>query len=560
MPSFVRSHSLIVQLVVLVICPILLALVVAAYGGVSLHEHAMRDLVGARDTRAADAAANSLTDRFIQRRLLLSVLANSIAGGANLTQMLADQPELQRVFDGGLVVVGRQGNILDSWMRDIDWTASLRSATSPWVLEHDLAAPLVIANAQSANQQITLFGGISLVSLNVPGAMGILQSSPQTRSYVVADDLHIIDDSALVDVGKSVSQNHTLDMLFASGSKSPPSTSHGETDDVIVVSSYVDELKWTLVAQESWQALTRPSLRLSLIAPLAMIPAVLLAMTVLLFGVTRIMLPLQHLGQSSVRLAWGDYDSIRKPVGGVQEIRDLQQTLGDMAQRLQQAQAGMHSYIGAILQGQEDERRRLARELHDDTLQSLIALNQQRQLAQRALDNDTTKTSIYLEQLRVTIEQTSQNLRRLIRDMRPSYIEDLGLVPALEMLSTQNAEHSGIDIQFVMTGTPRRLLPNQELGLYRITQEAITNVIRHAEAHKIIVSLQFGTVVVLSIEDDGKGFAVPDRPGILAQQGHYGLTGMVERAEQIRAQFHLDSKSGKGTIIKVCVPLNLTNE
>lgn len=132
MPSFVRSRSLIIQLLVLVVCPILLALVVAAYGGVSLHEHAMRDLVGERDSRAANAAANSLTDRFIQRRLLLSVLANSLAGGTKLTQILTDEPELQRAFDGGLVVVGRQGNMLDSWMRDIDWTASLHSTTSPW--------------------------------------------------------------------------------------------------------------------------------------------------------------------------------------------------------------------------------------------------------------------------------------------------------------------------------------------------------------------------------------------------------------------------------------------
>jgi signal transduction histidine kinase len=211
----------------------------------------------------------------------------------------------------------------------------------------------------------------------------------------------------------------------------------------------------------------------------------------------------------------------------------------------------MRSYIGAMLQGQEDERKRLARELHDDTLQALIALDQRRQMAQRALDRDPAKVPGHLAQLQIMLDEAIKDLRHLIRAMRPTYIEDLGLVTALEALVTQIAEATPVAVRFGVSGTARRLPPNHELGLYRIAQEAITNALRHASATQLNVKLSFDGGVTVSIQDDGQGFVVPDWPGTFAQAGHYGLMGMVERAEQMGAQFRLDSASGKGTSIDV---------
>jgi two-component system sensor histidine kinase UhpB len=262
-------------------------------------------------------------------------------------------------------------------------------------------------------------------------------------------------------------------------------------------------------------------------------------------------LPLRRLGRASARLSWGDYAPISQPVGGVQEVREVQENLHMMAQRLQQAQAGMHNYIGAMLQGQEEERKRLSREMHDDTLQSLIALDQQRQMAQRALDRDPVKATNHLEQLAAMMDQTIKNLRRLIRDMRPSYIEDLGLAPALEALASQNNMQSDVEVCFTFQGTPRRLDARQELGLFRIAQEALTNALRHAAATRVEITTSYAEHFTLIIHDNGKGFSVPDRPGTFAQAGHYGLMGMVERAEQMGAQFRVDSAPGKGTTIEV---------
>jgi signal transduction histidine kinase len=327
-----------------------------------------------------------------------------------------------------------------------------------------------------------------------------------------------------------------------------------EAGDILTVASRVDLLNWTLVTQEPWEAVVSPVLRWSLVAPLAMVPALFLAVFILLFGMTRIVLPLQRLGQATTRLAWGDYESMQQQVGGVQEIRDLQATLSHMAQRLQQMQAGMHSYIAAMLQGQEDERRRLSRELHDDTLQSLIALDQQRQMAQRALSADPPKALKHLDQLHDMIEQTSNGLRQMIRNMRPAYIEDLGLTPALEMLSAQFTEAGQATVDFAVHGTPKRLPINHELGLYRISQEAINNALRHGSATHIDLALGFDEVITLTIRDNGGGFVVPDRPGVFAQGGHYGLMGMVERIEQMHGQFRINSSPGKGTLIEVRLP------
>jgi len=544
-----RSRSLITQLLALVVLPILILLIIVSYQGVSLHEHAMRALVGERDERAVRAAAQVLSDRFVQRRLTLKVIADRLADGVRLAQILDGEPALREAFDMGLIVLNQNGGELDRWLPAFVWSPDLHNQSSPWIVDHDVPQPLVITKVQSTNGTLTLFGGLSLSSLNVSGALGIIRNNPQVRVYLVADDGHVLEDTAGAAIGTNASDwpGVKLDTVQHS------SIEH-DKDDLITVSSRIGQLDWTLVAQEPWHTVVSPTLQLSLVAPLAMIPAVILAVFVLMFGMTRIVLPLQRLGRAASQLAWGDYESIRQPVGGVQEVHDLQTTLSHMAQRLQQAQTGMHSYIAAMLQGQEDERKRLSRELHDDTLQSLIALDQQRQMALRAVPTDPAKASRHLEQLHAMLDETVNSLRRLIRDMRPSYIEDLGLTPALEALATQQSTAGQITINFTVHGAPTRLPINHELGLYRIAQEAITNAVRHGHATQIDIALHFVEAVILTIQDNGRGFAVPDRPGVLAQSGHYGLMGMVERAEQMQGQFRIHATLGKGTLIEVRLP------
>jgi signal transduction histidine kinase len=518
-----------------IVLPTLLALAFVAYEGVTLHERDMHALVTERDDRAVRAAAAGLADRFTERRLVLRNVANRLTDGISLQRLLADDPELRTAFDGGLIVTDLSGNVLDSWQPGTNWASTLRTTSTPWTVQHENGTPLVIVNERSADGKLTLFGGISLMSLNVPTTIGILRDNPQTRYYLIADDGHLLDSSTRTVIGTTIDDISTLKTA---------------DPEWITASSQVEGLNWKLFVQEPWTEVITPGLQMSLVAPMAAAPAILLAVVILIFGLTRVVLPLRRLGLATQRLAWGNYAVIQQPVGGVQEIHDLQTALNHMAQRVQQMQSGMHSYVGAMIRGQEEERKRLSHELHDDTLQSLIALGQKRQMAQRALERDPAKAAENLDQLHQMIDQTIDGLRKLIRDMRPSYLEDLGLTPALEMLSTQLTTQETA-VTFSGDPKPQRLPANQELSLYRIAQEAITNALHYANASRIEIGLRFNTDVILWIQDNGKGFAIPERPDVYAQAGHYGLMGMVERAEQMGAQLRIDSRLGEGVRIEV---------
>jgi signal transduction histidine kinase len=268
---------------------------------------------------------------------------------------------------------------------------------------------------------------------------------------------------------------------------------------------------------------------------------------------TRIVQPIQKLESKAAALAWGDFDAIKEPVGGIPEIQYLQLELTDMSNKVQAAQEGLHDYIGAITSAQEEERTRLARELHDDTIQAVIALKQRVQLAQRLVKDQNGKQS--LKNLEDLAEQTIENLRRLTRALRPIYLEDLGLVTALEMLAREIGQANDLQVGFYKSGQERRLPREVELSVYRIAQEALNNVVHHAKAKVATLSIFFNDEIKLEVKDDGIGFAVPKSPTDFAPSGHYGLLGMRERADLIGGILEVKSEAGEGT----CLSLRLTN-
>ena len=220
-----------------------------------------------------------------------------------------------------------------------------------------------------------------------------------------------------------------------------------------------------------------------------------------------------------------------------------------MANWLEATQEGLHNYIGAITYAQEEERTRLARELHDDTIQAVIALKQRVQLAQKSVKDQQGRES--LKELEDLAERTVENLRRLTRALRPIYLEDLGLVTALEMLALETRQPNHLSVDFQQSGQERRLSREVELALYRIAQEASNNVVRHASAKHATVSIRFEKEVSLEVKDDGIGFVVPKSPTDLAPSGHLGLLGIRERADLIGAKLEVQRDAGKGTRLSV---------
>jgi len=206
-----------------------------------------------------------------------------------------------------------------------------------------------------------------------------------------------------------------------------------------------------------------------------------------------------------------------------------------------QRQEELRQYASNITRVQEDERRRLARELHDDTAQALIALA-------RGLDGlkgqVAPKDLQWIANLQDLADQTLESVRRACRDLRPSILDDLGLPAALEWLTTSFASR-GVSCTFTRSGQESRLNPEAEIAIFRIVQEALSNIWRHADAkHASIELLYLPKFVQVRIRDDGKGFDTGGQSGM-------GLSGMRERALLIDANLTISSSPQNGCTVEL---------
>ena len=330
----------------------------------------------------------------------------------------------------------------------------------------------------------------------------------------------------------------------------------GEEEPVLVAFAPIEGTDWAVLIYEPVEELIGPILRLSSLAPVVAVGAGVLSLLVLTFGWRTIVHPLQELVRAAGQVSWGDFSAISQPVDGVQEVRDLRQALAEMVERIRGYEVGMRDYLGAVTQGQEAERARLARELHDGPVQELIALGQRAEMAQRLVERgELERAQAVLGETRHAELKTVAELRRIIGALRPIYLEDLGFLPALEMLVQQTAERSTARIRLEKGDTVHRCAPEVELAAYRIAQEALNNAVQHAQAQNIVVRVRCNLEkLTLSVADDGVGFALPQRPDLFTQAGHFGLVGMQERATRLGGTLQIRTAPGEGTQVTVQLP------
>ena len=209
--------------------------------------------------------------------------------------------------------------------------------------------------------------------------------------------------------------------------------------------------------------------------------------------------------------------------------------------------------------GQEAERSRIAHGLHDDTVQALVAISQSIELSRNWISEDQARAISMLQLARTQAVETVSNLRRLIANLRPPMLDELGLVPALRMLTEDQAAH--IPVTLTVTGAERRIDAAQELALFRSAQEAIRNAQRYSQAEHIRVEVVYSpSELQLSVQDDGIGFALPESLDDLASDGHYGLLGIQERLEFLKGSARITSLPAKGTNIKLTISLDTSNQ
>jgi signal transduction histidine kinase len=212
----------------------------------------------------------------------------------------------------------------------------------------------------------------------------------------------------------------------------------------------------------------------------------------------------------------------------------------------------MEAYAAQVVVGQEEERRHIAQELHDGPVQTLVHLC--RQIDDLEAGGVRDRNAPTSAELRTIVEETVAELRSIAKGLRPSILDDLGLVASLNQILGEAAERGHFDASFGVTGAARRLPGPVELSVFRIAQEALSNIERHSGAHRVAVGLDFesGGLRML-VKDDGTGFdlAVEDDGG---RTTSLGVPGMRERAHLIGSRLTIHSAPGSGTTVDLSVP------
>jgi two-component system sensor histidine kinase UhpB len=262
--------------------------------------------------------------------------------------------------------------------------------------------------------------------------------------------------------------------------------------------------------------------------------------------------PLMDLGKVMNRVQAGER-SLRAPITGLDPQADLlARTFNGMLETIDDAN---RLRVTQTLNAMEEERKRIARELHDETSQVLTSL-----LISLAILEESTETQEARDRIaetRVLAHQTLRAIRNLSIDLRPTALDDLGLMPALRWYIKEYQKKFPIVVEFQASGFKERLPAEMETVLYRIVQESLTNIAKHAQASKVKIHLQEGREEIsATITDDGRGFDIAilqKAPGANQERG-WGLLGMHERAQLLDGTFSIVSTPGKGTQIKVEIP------
>lgn len=219
-------------------------------------------------------------------------------------------------------------------------------------------------------------------------------------------------------------------------------------------------------------------------------------------------------------------------------------------------QPGSQSDIVRVIEAQENERQRLARQMHDGPAQSLTNLILQAEICERLFDTDPIQARVELGNLKNATNTTFQKIRDFILTLRPMMLDDLGLMPTLKQYVQDFEEKTKLATNFTVMGREGRLPSHVEVALFRMIQELLTNIHTHAHATHAQVTLDFQNgMVSASIEDDGSGFDVSEVQSPSQQRKGLGLPTIQERAEMLGGRVQIESRIGRGTKIRIELPV-----
>lgn len=229
-------------------------------------------------------------------------------------------------------------------------------------------------------------------------------------------------------------------------------------------------------------------------------------------------------------------------------LRDLNSKIGELQQAQQMALS--------IIKAQEEERKRVAREIHDGPAQSMANIVMRAEFCLKLLDMNPDKVRDELVALQNLVRLSLMDVRKIIFDLRPMVLDDLGLAPAINRYLADYKEQYGLQIEFLFFGQQRRLDSSIEVALFRIIQETVSNIRKHARAKSAVVKMELlRKRVNIHVKDDGRGF---DLDKVIADKirDGYGLVGMRERVQLLEGEINITTAPGQGTSISISVPVD----
>jgi two-component system sensor histidine kinase UhpB len=540
-------------------------------------------LIRERDSVLVQLAAQQVASYVNDSLLLLSQLAstNEVRDGdaPAITALLEANVALRLRFDAISVtdslggVIATTGGTLGEQVGDrafFERARRLRRPIKSAIYVSQRGEP-VISVAVPVYDRLRRFGGCLLgewrlhgVALGLP--VGNVRVGERGFAYLVDETGRIIYHPSADQIESDARQHPAVAALLRGEVGAQTVQSRGVTSLVGYAPLPLSEQGSSLLADDSWRGwglltaeywgdIVRP-LRPYAIPMVALALAVLsLPVVVLAVNSRRITAPVSNLAEQVERVAAGQFDTQVSVTTGPQEVRDLEMAFNAMVTQLRRYRADIQDYVVAVLNSQEQERMRVARELHDETAQALVVLGRRIEAAQAM----ATTPALYgeLDRVRDLVDDTLQGVRRFTSDLRPPLLEELGLARTLEILGNRTGREERIAVDVRLLGEARPLPASLELGLYRLAQEGLNNVRRHADASHVALTLTYGEGAVrLELTDDGVGFDVPGDTADLMRMGRMGLMGIHERARLFGGQADIRSRPGQGTTVTVTIPLS----
>jgi signal transduction histidine kinase len=569
-----RSLHAYVLLWLMVPFTVILTIVIATV--LYVYQNSMTQLVLERHQQLANLAAVTISQRIEGNARVLEALRTRLAllDPSNEVRVSVFQQSASALadFSAGVIQVDSQGNVI---------TASPGTYLARWdrIPDTVLFEQIRDAGAPTFSDVATAPDGRSIILVGVPmtgdgddftGAIigGIDLSAPDNSISLAIQRLttstpgiaFLVDEQGMIishpdgeEIGKDYSDRPYIGQAVR-GSRGGSVWSSPEGERFVGAEAIVAPSGWSLIIKEPWDAIVAPVRRYTMLILVFVFLALVLFAYLSWIGTRRVTAPIQNLSRVTHHLAAGEAVPPME-TSPILEIDQLRSAFTRMAGQIYSYRNGLRHYVDALTRSQEEERLRIARELHDETIQNLLAVYRRTELFISAETDPKKKDQLCV--LHDMVGQTLKGVRLISQDLRPMMLEDLGFIPAVQMLVRAAHEGRGAvpHVRLDVEGETAPIAPDHELALYRIVQEALTNVRKHARATSVAVTIDYRAGgICLSIVDDGTGFEIPSSFTELVQIGSLGLMGIQERVWAANGALDIHSSPGMGTRITVTIP------